>query len=90
MVRRNHKRKLEENNALEMEIAVEMVVKDNFTLRKAAERTGVPYQTLQRYVKKYKEKGGEILFTPTHKTTVLTPEQEKAMLEYLISSLVQK
>jgi len=49
---RNYKRKREKTEESTMELAVELVVKDGFTLRKLSERTGVPFQTLQRYVKK--------------------------------------
>ena len=35
-----------------LKVAVELVVKDNFTLRKASERTGIAFQTISRYVDK--------------------------------------
>jgi len=48
---RNCKRKQERTDESTMKLAIELVVKDGFTLRKSSERTGVLFQTLQRYVK---------------------------------------
>ena len=45
---RNHIPKRPPNDPSKMKLAVDLVVKDNFTLRKASERTGVAFQTLAR------------------------------------------
>ncbi|KAK9686459.1 CENP-B N-terminal DNA-binding domain [Popillia japonica] len=41
----------------QMEAGVRLVVEEQMSLRKAAERTGIKFQTLQRYVTKQKTAG---------------------------------
>ena len=55
-----------------MKLAVDLVIKDKFTLRKASDRTGVAFQTLARYVKQYKEKGENTIYEPTFKSKVFS------------------
>jgi len=55
---KNYKKNRERTEELTMELTVELVVKDGFTLRKLSEKTGVPFQTLQRYVKKVRDNPG--------------------------------
>ena len=47
-----------------MKVAVELDVKDNFTLRKANERIGIAFQTIARYLDKYWKKDGDIDYEP--------------------------
>lgn len=80
---RNHEKNRAPNCPERVELAVDLVIKDSFTLRKASERTGVPFQTLARYIKKYKENKGAVDFKPTYKATVLDEKMEVEMFEYL-------
>lgn len=64
-------------------MAVDRVIMDSFTSRKTSERTGVPYQTLAHYIKRYKENEGAVDFKPTYKATVLDGRMEVEMFEYL-------
>ncbi|KAK9720052.1 CENP-B N-terminal DNA-binding domain [Popillia japonica] len=52
----------------QMEAGVRLVVEEQMSLRKAAERTGIKFQTLQRYVTKQKTAGigTSIRLTPNY------------------------
>lgn len=80
---RNYTRKRERNDETAMETAVKLVAEDGLTLRRSSELTGVPFQTLQRYVKKFKENQNGMEFKPTYKKNVFDDEMEGAMVEYL-------
>ena len=66
-----------------MKVAVELDVKDNFTLRKANERIGIAFQTIARYVDKYRKKDGDIDYEPVFKSTILDDRMEQEMVQYI-------
>ncbi|XP_050506003.1 uncharacterized protein LOC126884188 [Diabrotica virgifera virgifera] len=69
-----------------MKGAVADVLKHNFSLRIAAERSGIKHQTLARYVKKAKEALNDVLLHKPHYDTrrVLNNEQELLLKNYII------
>ena len=80
---RNKKPSREPNCPDKLKVAVELVVKDNFTLRKASERTGIAFQTIARYVDKYRKKDGDIDYEPVFKSTILDDRMEQEMVQYI-------
>lgn len=84
---RNPKKKRVPNPAETMELATKLCVVDGLTLRTSSERTGIPFQTLQRYVKKFKENQGKVEFKPNYKSrTIFTEEMEAKLQKYLITA----
>jgi hypothetical protein len=79
-------KKLTPNPPSDVRTGVELVLRDNFTIRKAAERVRVPYQTLARYVSSARNNEGKpISYSPNYTNrTVLTGEMEQQLKEYLI------
>ncbi|KAK9702438.1 CENP-B N-terminal DNA-binding domain [Popillia japonica] len=72
----------------QMEAGVRLVVEEQMSLRKAAERTGIKFQTLQRYVTKQKTAGigTSIRLTPNYASRrIFTSEQEATLEEYAVT-----
>lgn len=76
------------NPEINVQTGVELVIKDGFPIRKAAERVKVPYQTLARYVQKEKNKKDEnVSFKPNYgNKKVMTTELEVELREYLVEA----
>lgn len=71
-----------------MEAGVRMVIEEQISLRKAAERTGIKFQTLQRYVTKQKTAGIglSIRLTPNYAChQIFTLKQEATIEEYAVA-----
>ncbi|XP_031337375.1 uncharacterized protein LOC116166537 [Photinus pyralis] len=71
----------------QMGAAVRLVIEEKISLRKAVERTGIKFQTLQRYVKKQNTagEGSNIRLTPNYACRqIFTPEQEDTLEEYVV------
>ncbi|KAI4460163.1 hypothetical protein MML48_6g00004783 [Holotrichia oblita] len=72
----------------QMEAAVRMVIEEQMSLRKCAERNGIKFQTLQRYVTKQKTAGigTNIRLTPNYACRrIFTLEQEATVEEYAVT-----
>lgn len=70
-----------------VQTGVDLVLKDNFTIRKAAERVKVPYPTLYRYVQKTRDSDEPIAYKPNYGINkVMTTEMELELKEYLIAA----
>lgn len=70
-----------------MKRAVEDVLVNKYSLRKAAERNSVKHQTLARYVKKSQQNlnGTELSFKPYFNTRrIFSDEQEEMLKEYVL------
>lgn len=85
---RHHVRKTDKGSftADDMKEAVNMVIKDGISIRKAATIKGLSFQTVSWYVKKIKtaEPGTEINKTPRYDNRkIFTTEQESQLGEYL-------
>lgn len=71
----------------QMATAINLVITDKLSLRQAAERTGLKYQTLHRYVKKTKtaDDRDDIRLTPNYACRkIFTDDQEKAIAQYAV------
>lgn len=82
-------KKLDRHDPGMLQTGVELVVKDNFPIRKAASRVNIPHQTLNRYVKRYREATNKdtVSYEPNYANrTVLTTELESQLHEYLVQA----
>lgn len=86
MVRPKDKpRKIGKTTGEDMAAAVKLVTHQNISIREAARSTGIPLQTLHRYVKKAKlNPGTEIRTQPLYEVRqIFSKEQESDLGEYL-------
>lgn len=91
MRNRQRKKNISSFTDEEMRTAVQLVLNENYTIRKAAEEYNVHYVTLSRYVNKQKKAndegvGEEVRMTPKYKShLIFTAEQETSLADYLVT-----
>ena len=80
-------KKLKPNLPSDIRTGVQLVMKDSFTIRKAADRVKVPFQTCARYVMRAKniKEGETMTYSPNYTNrTVLSKDLESKLVDYLI------
>lgn len=77
-------KKLQRHDPALLQTGVELVIQDNFGIRKAAKRVGVPFQTLARYVKRARDGKETMRYEPNYANrTVLSNEQKRQLADYI-------
>lgn len=85
MPRKPKARKIGNSSAETMDIAVNLVCNEHFSIRAAADQCRIKFPTLARYVKKKREDPNAKMEPNYLHRQVFKPDQEKVLADYLIT-----